>query len=142
MLLTFNALNSLASVYLNNPLSCYNSTCSLRSQNSELLVVPRIGKSAKGGWAFSYMAPKVWNSLLEKLLYITLQYITLHKLCLKIGQWKQAMLYYDMSMFWLFIQNFSILSMLNLIQNLEKLAFFVSLKKNNFNTWEVKFKAC
>ncbi len=33
------------------------------SQNSGLLVVPRIAKSTKGGRAFSYLAPKLWNSL-------------------------------------------------------------------------------
>ncbi len=27
------------------------------------LVVPRIAKSIKGGRAFSYLAPKLWNSL-------------------------------------------------------------------------------
>ncbi len=31
--------------------------------NSGLLVVPRIAKSTKGGRAFSYLAPKLWNSL-------------------------------------------------------------------------------
>ncbi len=38
-------------------------TRSLRSQNSGLLVVPRIAKSTKGGRTFSYLAPKLWNSL-------------------------------------------------------------------------------
>ncbi|KAI5085960.1 hypothetical protein C0J45_3262, partial [Silurus meridionalis] len=36
---------------------------SLRSQNSGLLVVPRIAKSTKGGRAFSHLAPNLWNSL-------------------------------------------------------------------------------
>ncbi len=36
---------------------------SLRSQNSGLLVVPRIAKSTKGGRTFTYLAPKLWNSL-------------------------------------------------------------------------------
>ncbi len=35
----------------------------LQSQNSGLLVVPRITKSTKGGRTFSYLAPKLWNSL-------------------------------------------------------------------------------
>ncbi|KAI5625206.1 hypothetical protein C0J50_15321, partial [Silurus asotus] len=35
----------------------------LRSQNSGLLVVPRIAKSTKGGRTFSHFAPKLWNSL-------------------------------------------------------------------------------
>ncbi|KAK3532718.1 hypothetical protein QTP86_028089 [Hemibagrus guttatus] len=28
-----------------------------------ILVVPRISQSTKGGRAFSYLAPKLWNSL-------------------------------------------------------------------------------
>ncbi len=34
-----------------------------KEQNSGLLVVPRIAKSTKGGRTFSYLAPKLWNSL-------------------------------------------------------------------------------
>ncbi len=56
-------LNGLAPAYLTSLLSRYNPTRSLRSQNSGLLVVPRIAKSTKGGSAFSYLAPKLWNSL-------------------------------------------------------------------------------
>ncbi len=55
--------NDLAPAYLTNFLSRYNPTRSLRSQNSGLLVVPRIEKSTKGGRTFSYLAPKLWNSL-------------------------------------------------------------------------------
>ncbi len=40
-----------------------NATHSLRSQNSGLLVVPRIVKSTKEGRDFSYLTPKLWNSL-------------------------------------------------------------------------------
>ncbi|ROL42846.1 hypothetical protein DPX16_8592 [Anabarilius grahami] len=39
-----------------------NALC-MRSQNSGLLVVPKIAKSTKGGRAFSHLAPKLWNSL-------------------------------------------------------------------------------
>ncbi len=63
LLLTYKALNGLAPAYLTSLLSRYNPTRSLRSQNSGLLVVPRIAKSTKGGRAFSYLAPKLWNSL-------------------------------------------------------------------------------
>ncbi len=63
LLLAYKALNDLAPVYLTNLLSRYNPTRSLRSQNSGLLVVPRIAKSTKGGRTFSYLAPKLWNSL-------------------------------------------------------------------------------
>ncbi len=63
LLLTYKALNDLAPAYLTNLLSCYNPTRSLRSQISGLLVVSRIAKSTKGGRTFSYLAPKLWNSL-------------------------------------------------------------------------------
>ncbi len=62
LLLTYKALNGLAPAYLTSLLSRYNPSRSLRSQNSGLLVVPRIAKSTKGR-AFSYLAPKLWNSL-------------------------------------------------------------------------------
>ncbi len=63
LLLTYKALNGLAPAYLTSLLSRYNPSRSLRSQNSGLLVVPRIAKSTTGGRAFSYLAPKLWNSL-------------------------------------------------------------------------------
>ncbi len=63
LLLAYKALNGLAPAYLTSLLSRYNPSHSLRSQNSGLLVVPRIAKSTKGGRAFSYLAPKLWNSL-------------------------------------------------------------------------------
>ncbi len=52
-------ITDLAPENLINLLSRYNPTHSLRSQNSGLLVVPRIVKSTKGGRAFSYLAPKL-----------------------------------------------------------------------------------
>ncbi len=63
LLLAYKALNDLAPAYLTNLLSRYNPTRSLRSQNSGLLVVPRIAKSTKGGRTFSYLSPKLWNNL-------------------------------------------------------------------------------
>ncbi len=61
LLLAYKALNGLAPAYLTNLLSRYNATRSLRSQNSGLLVVPRIAKSTKGGRTFSYLAQaSVW----------------------------------------------------------------------------------
>ncbi|KAI2644828.1 putative RNA-directed DNA polymerase from transposon BS [Labeo rohita] len=62
-LLTYKALNGLAPAYLTSLLPRYNPSRSLRSQNSGLLVVPRIAKYTKGGRAFSHLAPKLWNSL-------------------------------------------------------------------------------
>ncbi len=67
LLLTYKALNGLAPAYLTSLLSRYNPTRSLRSQNSGLLVVPRIAESTKGGTAFSYLAPKLWNSLPDNI---------------------------------------------------------------------------
>ncbi len=63
LLLAYKALNGLAPAYLTSLLSRSNPSCSLKSQNSGLLVVPRIAKSTKRGRAFSYLAPKLWNSL-------------------------------------------------------------------------------
>ncbi len=63
LLLAYKALNDLVPAYLTNLLSHSNPTRSLRLQNSGLLVVPRIAKSTKGGRTFSYLAPKLWNSL-------------------------------------------------------------------------------
>ncbi len=63
LLLCNKALNVLAPAYLTILISRNNPTRSLRSQNSGLLVVPRIVKSTKGGLTFSYLAPKLWNSL-------------------------------------------------------------------------------
>ncbi len=67
LLLTYKALNGLAPAYLTSLLSRYNPSRSLRSQNSGLLIVPRIAKSTKGGRAFSYLAPKLWNSLADNV---------------------------------------------------------------------------
>ncbi len=53
LLLAYKALNDLAPAYLTNLLLRYNPTRSLSSQNSGLLVVPRILKATKGGKTFS-----------------------------------------------------------------------------------------
>ncbi|KAI5106523.1 hypothetical protein C0J45_4220, partial [Silurus meridionalis] len=60
---TYKTLNGLASMYLSSLLTRFNPSRSLRSQNSGLVVVPRIAKSTKGGRSFSHLAPKLWNSL-------------------------------------------------------------------------------
>ncbi|XP_073702519.1 uncharacterized protein [Garra rufa] len=67
LLLTYKALNGLAPAYLTSLLLRYKPSRSLRSQNSGLLVVPRIAKSTKGGRAFSHLAPKLWNSLFDNV---------------------------------------------------------------------------
>ncbi len=66
LLLAYKALNGLAPAYL-SLLSRYIPIRSLMSQNSGLLVVPRIAKSTKGGRTFSYLSPKLWNSLPDKV---------------------------------------------------------------------------
>ncbi|KAI5086446.1 hypothetical protein C0J45_2304, partial [Silurus meridionalis] len=63
LLFTYKALNGLTPMYLFSLLTRYYPSCSLRSQNFGLLVVPRIATSTKGGRAFSHLALKLWNSL-------------------------------------------------------------------------------
>ncbi len=78
LLLAYKALNDLAPAYLTNLLSRYNPTRSLRSQNSGLLVVPRIAKSTKGGRIFH-----IWllNSGIAFLITFRVQ---THSLCLNL----------------------------------------------------------
>ena len=63
LLLTFKALNNMAPVYLEELIAPYQPTRALRSQNSGLLVVPKVSKSRVGARAFSYQAPLLWNHL-------------------------------------------------------------------------------
>ncbi len=78
LLLAYKALNGLAPAYLTSLLSRYNPSRSLRSQNSGLLIVPRIAKSTKGGRAFSYLLP---NSGIAFLITFRVQ---THSLCLNL----------------------------------------------------------
>ncbi|MCJ8744369.1 hypothetical protein PDJAM_G00117870, partial [Pangasius djambal] len=61
LLLTYKALNGLAPQYLSDMLVLYVPPRLLRSKDAGCLSVPRIAKT--GGRAFSYQAPKLWNSL-------------------------------------------------------------------------------
>ena len=63
LLLTFKALNSMAPLYLKELIVPYQPTRVLRSQNSGLLVIPKVSKSRVGTRAFSYQAPLLWNHL-------------------------------------------------------------------------------
>ncbi len=63
LLITYKALNGLASQYLSELLSHYSPSRPLSSQNSGDLIIPRISKSMAGGRYFFYLAPKLWNSL-------------------------------------------------------------------------------
>ena len=63
LLLTYKARAGMAPAYLQHALVPYQPGRSLRSQNANLLIVPRIHKTTVGGRAFSYLAPQLWNSL-------------------------------------------------------------------------------
>ena len=63
LLLTFKALNNMAPLYLKELMVPYQPTRALRSQNSSLLVIPKVSKSRVGARAFSYQAPHLWNHL-------------------------------------------------------------------------------
>ena len=63
LLLTYKALNGQAPLYLKELLVPYYPTRALRSQNTGLLVVPKVSKSRMGGRAFNYQAPLLWNHL-------------------------------------------------------------------------------
>jgi hypothetical protein len=63
LLITYKALNGLAPQDLSDLLTHYSPSRLLRSQNSGQLIIPRISKSTAGGRSFSYLAPKLWNSL-------------------------------------------------------------------------------
>jgi len=63
LLITYKALNGLAPQYFSELLTHYSPSRLLRSQNSGQLIIPRISKSTAGGRSFSYLAPKLWNSL-------------------------------------------------------------------------------
>ena len=53
----------MAPLYLKELIVPYQPTRALRSQNSGLLVVPKVSKSRVGARAFSYQAPLLWNHL-------------------------------------------------------------------------------
>ena len=63
LLLTYKALHGLAPTYLSDLVLPYIPTCTLRSQDAGLLIVPRISKQTAEGRVFSYRAPFLWNGL-------------------------------------------------------------------------------
>ena len=66
--LTFNAMCSSTPVYIRDLLSAYEPTRALRSSGTNLLVIPSSNnKTALDGKAFQNYAPKLWNSLPERL---------------------------------------------------------------------------
>ncbi len=68
LLITYKALNGLAPQYLSELLSHYSPPRPLLSQNSGHLIIPRISKSTAGSRSFFYLAPKLWNNLLNNVL--------------------------------------------------------------------------
>uniref|UniRef100_A0A3P8VZQ2 Reverse transcriptase domain-containing protein n=1 Tax=Cynoglossus semilaevis TaxID=244447 RepID=A0A3P8VZQ2_CYNSE len=63
LLITYKALNNQAPLYICDLITPYKPNRSLRSQNSNLLVIPKINKNRTGGRTFSYQAPLLWNQL-------------------------------------------------------------------------------
>lgn len=63
LLLTYKALHNLAPQYLTQLLQVYTPSRALRSSSSISLVVPRIRLTTMGARSFSYVAPRLWNSL-------------------------------------------------------------------------------
>ncbi len=62
LLLVYYSLHSIAPAYLQNSLTVYAPSRSLRSSNSQSLQVPRV-KRSWGDRSFSYLGPKLWNDL-------------------------------------------------------------------------------
>ena len=64
LLMTFKCLNQLAPSYLSDLLIHYRPSRTLRSSDKELLVQPRCHLKTYGERAFSFIAPKLWNTKL------------------------------------------------------------------------------
>ena len=67
LLLAFKCLHGLAPAYLANLLTPYTPSRALRSASSNLLHVPSTCTKTYGDRAFSVAAPRLWNSLPQKL---------------------------------------------------------------------------
>ena len=60
---TYNALNGRAHVYIKDMLDVHTPSRTLRSQNSLILVTPRIRTVTYGKRQFNHAAPSLWNAL-------------------------------------------------------------------------------
>jgi hypothetical protein len=60
---THEALHDRSLVYLRDMLQMYTSGRTLRSQNTQLLVVPKMRITAYVNRCFTYAAPSLWNAL-------------------------------------------------------------------------------
>uniref|UniRef100_A0A671Y9A2 Reverse transcriptase domain-containing protein n=1 Tax=Sparus aurata TaxID=8175 RepID=A0A671Y9A2_SPAAU len=63
LLMTYKTVHSIAPSYMSDLITPYIPTRALRSENSGLLMVPRIKKKSAGCRAFSYRAAFLWNNL-------------------------------------------------------------------------------
>uniref|UniRef100_A0A8C9TJG9 Reverse transcriptase domain-containing protein n=1 Tax=Scleropages formosus TaxID=113540 RepID=A0A8C9TJG9_SCLFO len=63
LLLTYKVIHGIAPAYLCETINLYIPGRYLRSLDAGYLKVPVINKTSVGGRAFSYRAPKLWNSL-------------------------------------------------------------------------------
>ena len=63
LLLTYKILHGLAPLYLEDLVTPYIPPRALRSQQTNLLVIPRTKTKSWGNRAFSYRAPLLWNKL-------------------------------------------------------------------------------
>ncbi|KAF7663696.1 hypothetical protein LDENG_00202710, partial [Lucifuga dentata] len=63
LLLTYKILPGPAPLYLRNLITPYVPPCPLRSQEADLLVIPRTRTKSLGNRDFSYCAPLPWNKL-------------------------------------------------------------------------------
>ena len=63
LLLTYKALNNLASVYISNLLVRYEPSMNLRSTDKYLLQIPQTHLKTYGDRVFSVAAPRLWNAL-------------------------------------------------------------------------------
>ena len=63
LLLTYKSLNGLTPVYINELLYHYTPCRSLRSSDSNFLVIPKTTTVSYGDGSFAAVAPKLWNQL-------------------------------------------------------------------------------
>lgn len=63
LVLTYKALHSQAPSYIRELIELYHPPRALRSEDSGLLVIPKISRVRSGGRCFSFLAPLFWNHL-------------------------------------------------------------------------------
>ena len=67
LIMAYKALHDLAPGYIHDMISQYIPTRTLRSQDANMLVVPRMRLKTVGQRTFSYAAPSLWNKLPDSL---------------------------------------------------------------------------